>query len=103
MTWLALLRRDEPGWVRPAPDRSGYIRDAQYAVALLIVGVVLTQMSRAAGSNPYGHSTSAWVQVLIVAATALPLALRRRFPEIVAVWESAGLVAWQTLGVSEAA
>jgi len=102
MTWRALPRTDEPGWVRPSPDRSGYLRDAQYAVALLIVGVVLTQTARAAGSTPYGHSTAAWIQVLVVAATALPLALRRRFPEIVAVWESAGLVAWQTLGVSEA-
>jgi len=102
MSWLALLRKDEPGWVRPAPDRSGYVRDAQYAVALLVVGVVLTQMARAGGSHPSGHGTAAWVQVLIVAATALPLALRRRFPEIVAVWECAGLVAWQTLGLSEA-
>ncbi len=102
MAWLALLRRDEPGWVRPVPDRSGYVRDAQYAIALLVAGVVLTQMARAAGSNPYGHSTSAWVQVLVVAATALPLALRRRYPEVIAVWESAGLVVWQTLGMSEA-
>jgi signal transduction histidine kinase len=102
MTWLALLRRDEPGWVRPAPDRAGYVRDAQYAVALLLIGLALTQMALAAGTHPYGHSTSAWIQVAMVAATAVPLALRRRCPELVAVWESAGLIGWQVVGMSEA-
>jgi signal transduction histidine kinase len=102
MTWLTLLRKDEPGWVRPAPDRAGYRRDAQYAIGLLLVGLALTQMARAAGTHPYGHSTAAWIQVVMVAATALPLALRRRFPEIVAVWESAGLIGWQVVGMSEA-
>jgi signal transduction histidine kinase len=102
MESLAFWRRAEPDWVRPAPGPAGYRRDAEYAIGLALLGLVLTLTARAMGAEPYGHVADTWVQIVVVLAAALPLALRRRYPELIAVWEALALFFWQRLGLSEA-
>lgn len=70
--------------VRPPVTREGRRADAWLAAALLVGAVLSTALGSVAGF--YGDRTASlqWSLVYAVSLTA-PLALRRRFPEIVAV------------------
>ena len=69
-------------WVRPRPDARGYRNDAILALVLLTGSAVSLVFYRATGTyadEPW------WIALLWAAGMSLPLAARRRFPEIVAV------------------
>ncbi|WP_082513653.1 MULTISPECIES: sensor histidine kinase [unclassified Leifsonia] len=69
-------------WVRPRPDTHGYRNDAILALVLLVGSAVSLVFYRASGTyadEPW------WLALLWAAGMSLPLAARRRFPEIIAV------------------
>lgn len=69
-------------WVRPRPDPRGYRNDAILALVLLVGTAVSLIFYRATGT--YAEEPW-WIALLWAAGMSLPLAARRRFPEIVAV------------------
>lgn len=95
---------DYPGavtdeWIRPRPDAAGYRRDALGAVALLIGAGLSSLLYYRIGM--YEDPAPVWVSALVIAATTVPLALRRRYPEIVAVIVSVGFFMTQQFSVPE--
>lgn len=82
----------DAGWIRRAPSRAGYVRDAVTAGILLVATVVSVALYSSAGFPDAAHPVvSAHWAVLMT----LPLALRRRFPASVA----AGLSVVYALGI----
>jgi signal transduction histidine kinase len=86
-------------WARPRPGARSYRRDAIGALAVALgMGVSLMLYTRL---NLYEDPAEPWASALIVALLCLPLALRRRFPEAVAVIASIAFFACQSLAVPE--
>jgi signal transduction histidine kinase len=86
-------------WRRPAPDRRGLRGDAILAGILLVGGLISYGLYWRAGLYP--EPAPRWVCLLIVAAHAVPLAFRRRWPEAVLIALSVVFVAGQLLHVPE--
>ncbi len=74
-------------WVRPRPGRTGYRRDAGLAVLIAVGGGVAAALYSRIGM--YSEPAPVWLTVVVILAYSLPLALRRRFPAVVAVAVSA--------------
>src|SRR3954465_9574747 len=72
-----------PSWVRPGPDGRSLRNDALVAVALA-AGTALSVILYSIGGI-YDHPAPWWASALYVAFTTLPLALRRKWPAVVAV------------------
>lgn len=86
-------------WVRPRPGARSYRRDAIGAVAVALgMGLSLMLYTRL---DFFENPAEPWVSVPLIAVLALPLALRRRFPEAVAITASIAYFALQQLAVPE--
>ena len=77
-------------WVRPRPSSIGYRNDLLMALALAVGTTISLVLFRATGTF---EDTPGWQSTLWVMGATLPLALRRRWPEIVAVICSIAFVA----------
>ena len=74
-------------WVRPRPGRVGYRRDLALAIVVAIGGGLAAALYSRIGI--YKDPAPLWLTVVVILAYSLPLALRRRFPAVVAVVVSA--------------
>jgi signal transduction histidine kinase len=76
-------RRVREHWVRPRPDARGYRRDALGAVVLALAATLTLLLYSRVGmiTDP----APVWLSAIVIPAITLPLALRRRYPEAVAV------------------
>lgn len=72
---------DEPGWRRAPVGRDEVRNDAVVAGGLLVLALLSMVLQRIAGV--YEEPAAGWVSLLCLAATMLPLALRRRLPSVV--------------------
>jgi len=89
----------ERDWVRPEPGRREYSRDAVLAAVMLGATALSTLLSQSAGW--YEKPAPIWVSALYVVLCTAPLALRRRWPEAVAVVVAIVFVLAQLLSVPE--
>lgn len=76
-------------WVRPRPAAAAYRNDVVLALVLAAGTAASVVLYRATG---FGEDAPWWGSVLWVAAMTLPLAARRRWPEIVALVASVAFV-----------
>ena len=76
-------------WIRPRPDRRAYRNDLALALVLAAATGASIVLYRITG---LGDETPWWGSAIWVLAMTLPLAARRRWPEIVAVVASAAFV-----------
>ena len=74
-------------WVRPRPGRVGYRRDLALAVFIAVGGGITAALYSRIGL--YTEPAPLWLTVVVILGYSLPLALRRRFPLVVAVVVSA--------------
>ena len=74
-------------WVRPRPGRVGYRRDLALAIVIAIGGGLAAALYSRVGM--YKEPAPIWLTVVVILSYSLPLALRRRFPAVVAVIVSA--------------
>ncbi|RZS63368.1 signal transduction histidine kinase [Agromyces ramosus] len=86
-------------WVRPRPPRSAYRNDLVLSLVLAAGTAASVVLYRITG---WGEGAPWWGSVLWVAAMNLPLAARRRWPEIVALVASAAFVVGAMAEVGEA-
>ncbi|PWB97714.1 sensor histidine kinase [Salinibacterium hongtaonis] len=86
-------------WKRPRPDAAGYRRDALGAIGLTIGAGLSSLLYYRIGS--YDDPAPVWLTAVVIAAMTLPLALRRRYPELVAVIASVGFFVTQQFAVPE--
>ena len=86
-------------WVRPRPGRRAYRRDALIALTIaLSAGVTALLYSRV---GFYPNPAEPWLTAVGLSAMTLPLALRRRFPEVVAIVAAAAFYVCQQFSVPE--
>ncbi|MFF2372272.1 sensor histidine kinase [Agromyces sp. NPDC058110] len=85
-------------WVRPRPDRRAYRHDVVLALVLAAAAGASVMLYRITGITENGPW---WGAALWVVGMTLPLAARRRWPEIVAIVASAVFVAGSVAGVVE--
>ena len=86
------------GWRRHRPSVAGYRADAWIALALVVGTALSVSLTRTAGvlsDSPW------WLAALWVAFIALPLAVRRRWPEAVAVVIALVFYVGATLGAGD--
>lgn len=100
ISWVN-LRGPDADWTRPGPNRHDLRIDVRYTAGLLAMGVVMVSTAHAIGMHPYGSDAALPLQLLMIIAAALPLALRRVAPELVVVWEAIALVVVQYAGLSD--
>ncbi|MFF2277040.1 sensor histidine kinase [Agromyces sp. NPDC058126] len=86
-------------WVRPRPGRRGYRNDLVLALVLAVGTAASVVLYRATG---WGEGTPWWGAALWTAGMTLPLAARRRWPEVVALVASAVFIVGAVVGVGEA-
>ncbi|MFF2495420.1 sensor histidine kinase [Agromyces sp. NPDC058064] len=86
-------------WVRPRPGRRGYRNDLLLALVLAVGTAASVVLYRATG---WGEGTPWWGAALWTAGMTLPLAARRRWPEIVALVASAVFIVGAVTVVGEA-
>lgn len=87
-------------WVRPEPDRRHYSRDVALAAVMLGATALSVLLSQSAGF--YKNPAPIWVSALYVLVCTAPLALRRRWPEIVGIVVAGTFALAQILSVPEA-
>ncbi|SDR93415.1 sensor histidine kinase [Microterricola viridarii] len=85
-------------WVRPRPSRTGYRNDLLLALALAVGTTITLVLFRATGT--FGTAPGWQAAIWIVAAT-MPLALRRRWPEVVALISSLAFAAAYVFEIGE--
>jgi signal transduction histidine kinase len=87
-------------WVRPRPDRAGYARDAAIAALVAVGGGIVAALYSRVGvfTNP----APVWLTVVVILGYSAPLALRRRFPAVVAVLVSLAFFVGGQFAVPEA-
>jgi signal transduction histidine kinase len=86
-------------WVRPRPARAAYRNDVVLALVLAAATAASVVLYRFIG---WGEGAPWWGSVIWVAAMNLPLAARRRWPEIVALVASAAFIVGGMTEVGEA-
>lgn len=86
-------------WLRPRPGRTGLRFDIAMAGLVLVGAAVSTLLYLRVGF--YEHPAPFWVSAISIAGISIPLAFRRRFPEIVAIVVSLGYFVGQQFGVPE--
>ena len=74
-------------WVRPRPGRVGYRRDAGLALLIATGGGIAAALYTRVGM--YAEPAPLWLTIVVILSYSLPLAVRRRFPAVVAVTVSA--------------
>ena len=74
-------------WVRPRPRKVGYRRDLALAALVAIGGGITAALYSRVGM--YSEPAPLWLTVAVILGYSLPLALRRRYPLVVAVVVSA--------------
>ena len=74
-------------WVRPRPGRVGYSRDLALAAVIAVSGGITAALYTRVGM--YSEPAPLWLTVVVILGYSLPLALRRRFPLLVAIIVSA--------------
>ncbi|WP_307859608.1 sensor histidine kinase [Cellulomonas sp. zg-ZUI22] len=90
---------DERGWVRPAPDADALRWDVMLAGGLYLgalLAMVLVQVS-----GMFTEPAPGWVSALLLAATTVPLAVRRRWPAAVLLVVATAFITAQSLSVPE--
>jgi len=87
-------------WVRPRPGRVGYRRDLALAVVIAVGSGISAALYSRVGL--YSEPAPLWLTVVVILGSSLPLALRRRFPLIVAVVVSAAFFVGGQFRVPEA-
>lgn len=88
-----------PNWWRDRPSRRGYRNDA--VVALVLFAATLVSAWLYATISMGGEVAEPWVVVIWAAAMTLPLAARRRAPEVVVISTSISFVLLVPLQVPE--
>ena len=83
-------------WVRPRPPRAAYRNDLVLALVLAAGTAASVVLYRITG---WGEGAPWWGSVLWVVAMNLPLAARRRWPEVVALVASAVFIVGGVLGL----
>ena len=86
-------------WARPAPTGRGRRSDILLAVVLLAGMSVSTLLYSAIGF--YDRPAPWWISAVLIVATTVPLVIRRRHPEIVAVVVGVAFMLTQLLQVPE--
>jgi signal transduction histidine kinase len=86
-------------WVRPRPPRAAYRNDLVLALVLAAGTAASVVLYRITG---WGEGAPWWGSVLWVVAMNLPLAARRRWPEVVALAASGAFVVGAVAEVGEA-
>ena len=86
-------------WVRPRPPRSAYRNDLVLALVLAAATGASVVLYRITG---WGEDAPSWGSVVWVLAMTLPLAARRRWPEIVALVASVVFIVGAIAQVGEA-
>lgn len=86
-------------WARPRPHAQGYRRDALGAVLLAIGATITLLLYTRVGF--YTDPAPAWLSAVVIPAITLPLALRRRHPEVVALVISVAFFVGQQFSVPE--
>ena len=86
-------------WVRPRPARAAYRNDLVLALVLMAATAGSVVLYRVTG---WGEDAPWWGSVIWVLAMNLPLAARRRWPEIVAVATSVAFIIGAIAEVGEA-
>lgn len=90
-----------PDWVRRQPTADELRADLLIAVVLVCAAVLSMVLLRAAGGTVVGDPPAAWISVLCLALTLLPLAWRRQFPGAVTAWTGAAFIITTEIGVPE--
>jgi len=78
-----MSQAEHASWVRPAPDRSAIRNDTLLALAFAVAMTLTSLLYQR--SQLYDEPAGPLVWALGIALCTAPLALRRRFPEVVAV------------------
>lgn len=86
-------------WVRPRPGRSGWRNDVVLALVLFVATSASVVLYRLTG---WGEDTPWWASAIWVPAMTLPLAARRRWPEIVALVASVAFIVGSVTMAGEA-
>jgi signal transduction histidine kinase len=86
-------------WVRPRPDAAGYRRDL-IAAALIAAGTIVSVLLHVR-IGYYNDPAPVWLSAVTVFFLAAPLALRRRYPEAVAIVVSIAFFVSQQFSVPE--
>jgi len=86
-------------WLRPRPDARGYRRDA--VAALLLAAGSVVGFALYSRLEFYDDPAPMWVSAIVIAGLTLPLAARRRYPEVVAIVISVAFFLAQQLRVPE--
>ncbi len=85
-------------WVRPRPGRRAFRNDLVLALVLAAGTVASTLLYRVTG---WGETTPWWATAIWIVAVPLPLAVRRRWPEVVAVTISVAFVVGGVVEIGE--
>lgn len=75
-------------WVRPKPDRTGVRADAGLAILLAIAASLTAMLYQR--MEFYEDPAPLWISAIGIGLCTLPLALRRRYPVLVAIVVSVG-------------
>ncbi|AWB87439.1 histidine kinase [Mycetocola zhujimingii] len=98
-TQVPLVDPNDPSWRRPAVTRSQLRTDAVLAVVLFVGTLFSLMLYRVAGL--YDKPAEMWVCLIWAVLITLPLALRRRFPNTVAIVVSGAFIGGGELQVPE--
>ncbi|WP_411699960.1 sensor histidine kinase [Conyzicola sp.] len=94
-------------WLRPRPGPEGFRRDAIGAALLFVATTVSALLYTRSGlyldleADPTLHPAPMWLSAIMIAALTVPLAWRRRYPEVVAVAVSVAFFLTPTFRVPE--
>ena len=87
-------------WVRPRPGRVGYRRDLLLALGIALSGGLSAALYNRLGFYP--EPAPLWLVIVAIVVFSLPLALRRRYPAVIAVVVSIGFFVTGQFNVPEA-
>lgn len=96
---VAVSDPDGPGWARPVPDDDALRWDALLAGCVFGGALLSMALTRIAGA--FTDPAPGWLSALLLAAVALPLAVRRRWPSAVLATVAVAFIASQALEVPE--
>jgi signal transduction histidine kinase len=85
----------DEGWQRPRPDQRRLRIDIGIGLAVTATTLLNLTLARSVGAFTFGHLPPVWEQVLWAVAVTLPLCVRRRWPDAVAIAVSAAFIAGQ--------